>query len=82
MDGGIEPEILLLARFNTVSRLSFPMSMGIPPDNLFPMRSMIRRWGREVRHCGIRPEMAFQSATTRLVSRSRWQSEGWIEPVM
>ncbi|KAK3001950.1 hypothetical protein RJ639_020244 [Escallonia herrerae] len=82
MDGGIEPESWLSARLSTVSRLSWPMPAGIGPVSLLPIRSRMRRWGREVIQAGISLEMPFQSATTRVWSRSRLQREGEIDPVM
>uniref|UniRef100_A0A7C9DBU2 Uncharacterized protein n=1 Tax=Opuntia streptacantha TaxID=393608 RepID=A0A7C9DBU2_OPUST len=82
MDRGIGPERLLSAKLRTARSSNRPMSSGIRPEIWFPIRSKTRRRGREVMHWGISPEIPFQSAMMILLSRSRLQIAGEIEPVM
>ncbi|KAK3022619.1 hypothetical protein RJ639_045770, partial [Escallonia herrerae] len=82
MDRGILPVIWLSAMFNTVSRLSLPISIGISPESLFPIKSRMRRNGSDEMQEGMVPVMPFQSAIVMLESRSSLHIAGEIEPVM
>lgn len=82
-DLGNLPEIILSATFRTVSDLlNRPMSIGSSPESLFPIKSMIRRKGKDVMQEGIVPVMPFQSAMVKLESLSNLHISGEIVPVM